>query len=52
MAKAVISLIVMLTRVNNDMVFTEQMLLWLEKEMALGEEWSLGMVDLCMKMRR
>ena len=41
------SLIVMLTRVNNDMVFTEQMLLCLEKVRALGVEWSLEMGDLC-----
>ena len=38
MVKAVLSLIMIVTRVNNDLIFTEQMLLWLVKEMALGEE--------------
>ena len=31
----------------NDLVFTEQMLLCLEKVRALGVEWSLEMGDLC-----
>ena len=35
----VLSLIMIVTRVNKDLIFTEQMLLWLVKEMALGEEW-------------
>ena len=39
MAKTVLSFI----RTNNDLIFTEQMLLCLEKERALRAEWSLEM---------
>ena len=47
MAKTVLSFIM----TNNDLVFTEQMLLCSEKERALRGEWSLEMGVLCVTLR-
>ena len=46
-AEAVLSFIM----TNNDLVFTEQMLLCLEKVRALGVEWSLETGDLYIVLR-